>query len=89
MPGPDVVSRRKPNPTRLPIDLTFGQPPQPTLNRSNWQPTDSVHVVAPYFKGADCISDLGLPQFLDLKPGSRAKPWKPDPNVGVEHVPKR
>ena len=34
-----------------------------------WGPTDHVHMLSPYFKGAESVSGLGLPQFLGF--GSR------------------
>ena len=45
---------------------------QPTLNRPNQRPTDSVHTAPLYFEGAESIYGPGLPQFLDFGPGSGA-----------------
>ena len=39
-------------------------------------------MVSPYFEGAACTAGLGLPQLLGFRPGSAAKPWRPDPALG-------
>ena len=49
--------------------------------QGNQQPTDTVHMVSPYFEGTKSISGLGLPQFLGFGPGSGAKPLRLNPNL--------
>ena len=65
-----------------PTDSLLPQPtpnrPQPTPNRPNRWPTDHVHMVSPYFKGAESISGLGLPQFLGFWRRFGVETWSPD-----------
>ena len=61
---------------------TPNQPPtngQPIANQPNQKPTDSVHMVSPYFEGAESRSGLGLPRFLGFGSVSRANTCGPKP----------
>jgi len=64
---------------------------QSTPNRPNRRPTDHVHMVVPYFEGAESISGLVLPQVRFFRPHLQAETWLPDlghdPQVGSKSGP--